>query len=98
MGPAAATPRNAVPAPPLQPAQRPEAVRFAAPAIEAEIIEAEEVEQAEEVAEADEVAEEVEEAHIAPPVAEPAGLRASTSDPLAPLMALSAEEKIALFT
>jgi hypothetical protein len=97
MGPAAATPRNAVPAPPLQPAQRPEAVRFAAPAIEAEIIEAEQVEAAGEGEETDEV-EEAEEARIAPPVAAPAELRAGTSDPLAPLMALSAEEKIALFT
>jgi chemotaxis regulatin CheY-phosphate phosphatase CheZ len=112
MGPATVS-RNEV-APPLQPAEQPERIaehleriaeypaesgeiippasrRVPERARAAEVIEAEEIERQE--IEAEEIAAE----EIEAPVARASAPRPA-SDPLAPIMALSAEEKIALFT
>jgi chemotaxis protein CheZ len=85
MGPAA---RSETPAPPLQPAV--ETIASAAPVIEARPVAAQAVEA--EPVEAELLEAEPVEVELDAPAPRPA------SDPLAPIMALSAEEKIALFS
>ena len=86
MGPAAGSRADFEPAPPIQPGQ--EVATIEAPAAEEPV-----------AIDEDEMPER--EPHVAPAAAEvrrPAPRAASASDPLEPFMALSAEEKIALFT